>query len=702
MKKDFITDYDIDLILEEVENQLLEQNRRGQGLSIDSGQIQQFFKDILKKPAGGSMLADILRGSYSLAGTDDEIAPLDVTDLRLHDVFLETIALSIRGAVLATNPSAQLFTLLRLMWDTPAPKTATELVTRIINIWGEAGGRIVKDIVTRVVRGVHYSITKVAAPLLAPLVGSLALGSLAEALPLQRHGKLGDGGFVNSLQNPTKTNEILAIKNYDIGQKALHLKSIAQKDEDDLFVAIAKEILEYVQKYGQLLKEGLKIWGERGDDFDFANRTLQTWNDTVGNSIPEISINTFENLERLKVYLERSKRPLDKKIKEKIADFFASLEFPGDGEETVYAASAGNSQIPLPLYKGKSPSIITNNGIKDYKWNSFFDQNKVNNVYWNWLNNDSVKSVWSKIVNSSPDSFFENDEFNSKIAGDKSTVFQLIPELKQWYILRGRKYFEDTYGSEEVAKKFERFQRALAQNPVKPEQEKEKQEPESEAGEEDTSQDPMLKSFEEGTVSNKKFTKPVNEYLKLSKLFAKQVPDDFVLTDHIVSKADKILEKIPADENYAGIFKKAAEGGANPNIVKQFVSEFISPIKQDVNLVIKELATESQVISVAPINLPENVQKWPSEYQRKYINLVLFGYADMSEKDMEMLFHSIYMYMAFKMLKKVEDQMMNLGDSEMINFLKSLDAHAAKVRSDNIEKRGTEEEEEEMLNPNRN
>ena len=61
MKKDFITDYDIDLILEEVESQLLEQARRNQGLGIESGQIQQFFKDILEKPAGGSVLADILR-----------------------------------------------------------------------------------------------------------------------------------------------------------------------------------------------------------------------------------------------------------------------------------------------------------------------------------------------------------------------------------------------------------------------------------------------------------------------------------------------------------------------------------------------------------------------------------------------------------------------------------------------------------------
>lgn len=699
-----ITEYDIDIILEQLQKELSEQSR-GQGVGIESGQIQRFFQDILKEPEGGSVVADILRGSYSLPGTDDEILPLDVADLKLYDVFLETFALAVRGAVLATNPSAQLFTILRLMWDTPPPKTATELVTRLVNIWGEAGGRILKDIVTRATRGVNFAFDKIAKPLLAPIFGSLALGSLAEALPLQSHGKLGDGGFVNALQNPKKTSDIVPTKGYDFGQKALHLEAIAKKDEDELFIAIAKELLEYVIAYGKLLQDGLKIWGRQGDDFKFVDRILQTWNDTVGNSIPELSMNTFENIERLKVYLERQQLPLDKEMKQKIADFFASLEFDGDGEETIYAATAGNSQLPIPLIKGDDPYILKGNDLSKYQWNSFFDQDKVTSLYWNWLNDDSVKNMWAKIVNADPSSFFENDAFNSKIAGNNNSVFKSISPLKQWYVMRAKKYFEDTYEPEEAQSKFENFQKAFNQMPAKkedtPKPEKEQSDSSEQPEEEiSTSQDSMLKSFEDGTVSNKKFTKPVNEYLKLSKFFAKQIPDDFVLTDHIVSKADKILKKTPV-ESYSKIFEKIAKEGAGPNLMKQLVSGLISPIKEDVNFVIKELATESQVISMSPIDLPENVQKWPDEYQRKYINLVLFGYADMSEKDMEMLYHSIYMYMAFKMLKKLEDQMMNLGDSEIMNFLKSLDAHAAKVRSDNVERRGTEEEESDMLNPDR-
>ncbi len=489
--------------------------------------VMNLLKRAQQTPQGSSTLADILRGAYSLPGTDDEIAPIPPEHLTIKNVYLQSIMFALRTAILATSPPARVFTLARLMFNTPHPKTATELITTIAGIWGNAAKDIVDDAVIRAYRAVDYGINKVAIPIMAPFLTFFASGAMATAI----EGRIG-GSVLTVLENPQEVTRNTATK-YDYASNVLMLKG--QMGDDERFIGISMELIEYLAQYVEFYEQGLPAWNKAGissSGEDFIQLLLSQWNDTIGSENDNLKISSVKNMLRLADRL-RGELPLPDDLKQAMFDFFSGVKFDEGGGWTVIAGTAGAPAVPLPLVDGQAPVIATGDGLSTFTPNSFFDAGLWNQTFWKFWSDKQVAILWTSAVGENPQTFFENDDFLNKYIAAGPTVFSTSETLRGQLLKQAADYFNSKYEDEEARRKFEQFKGALEGKKVEPEAGLVE-------GDQDVADESGLTSLERKFVSGETkyedFAKPVSG---LDGAF-KEIAGDVVLTPIV---ADVVKER---------------------------------------------------------------------------------------------------------------------------------------------------------------
>lgn len=647
MKKEFDTyelDEIIDKTIEEVNNEINEQFSGPQYQQYNPEQLSvlNLLRRAQQTPQGSSTLADILRGAYSLPGTDDEIPPIPPEHLQVKDVYIQTLMFAMRAAFLAVSPPARIYTLARLMFDTPHPRTATELITTIAGIWGNAAKDIVDDAAIRAYRALDYSINKIAIPIMTPFLAFFASGALATAI----EGRIG-GSLLTTLENPQEVNKNLAT-NFKYADKVLLLKG--QMKDDKLFVGSALELIQFLQNYANLYNSGMSVWRKFAGDpqnEDFIQLIMAQWNSTIGSYDEKLKITSLDNMFRLEDRIRRD-HPLPNELKQSVFDFFSGVKFDEAAGWTVIAGMAGASSIPLPFIQGESPIIVNGKEISKFTPNGFFDTGAWNAAFWKFWSNDLVASVWSGVVSSSPEAFFDNDEFLNKFVSTGNTVLSTNPSLRSQFISQGKTYYENKYGPEEGAQKLQALQSILSGQKVDTSGEEPAGEEESEMNSSNMSA--LERKFISGEAKYEDFAQPVTG---LTGQF-KSLQDEIILTPAVAK----------AIENFA---KRAAKADIFNKGMASDIRGIFSTIKKLYDQVIpNELAT-IQTMARSRVN-DTNLE---GEEASNFMSMLSIGTDSNEELDDLYRMGGIY-FAALVLQEQSKRNIKDIGMENILNMLKSL------------------------------
>ena len=635
--------YEIDKIIDEAiaetDHEINEQFAGPQYQQYNPEQlsVMNLLRRAQQTPQGSSTLADLLRGAYSLPGTKDEIPPIPPEHLTIKDVYLQSIMFALRTAILATSPPARILTLARLMFDTPPPRTATELITTIAGIWGNAAKDIVDDAVIRAYRAVDYGVNKVAVPLMSPFLAFFASGAMATAI----NGRIG-GSVLTVLENPQEVSKNTATV-YKYADKVLMLKG--QMGDDEIFVGMSLELIEYLSKYSELYEQGLDLWSKTGVKIhgeDFHQLLLSQWNSTIGGVDSKLSISGVKDMSRL-VDKIRGELPLPNDLKQAMFDFFSGVKFDEGGGWTVVAGSAGSTSIPLPLVSGQPPVVVGKDGLSSFTPGSFFDASLWNAVFWKFWSDEQVVQVWSGTISENKESFFDNDDFLNKYVVPGNTVFSTNNGLKTRLISLASSYYIEKYGDEEGSRKLEQFRAALEGREIKPEDSA----PEEDAVDESGFTN-LERKFLDGKTSYDDFAKPVTDLVSP----IKDIFKDIVLTDAVASLTRERAMSF-ANSEYEMNF-------LDPDNILKFLEEAFN----------KTVANDLTVASlVKRMSGKTNIE---GDEGQKFLNAQAIGSSD--NADFESIYKMALSYFtAIVMQEGMSASELNVDDENIVSKLKSLD-----------------------------
>ena len=622
-----LDDYEINEIIENAfdsnPESVNEQSRNS--YSPDQLSIINLLDRARRSPRGSSTLADVIRGAYSLPGTEGEMPRIPPEDLTIKNVYFQSVAFALRASILATSPPAQIFTLARLMFDTPPPRTATDLITTIAAAWGNAAKDIIDDAVIRAYRTIDYSINKIIIPIAAPLLALLSSGALASAV----EGRIG-GNVLTVMENPTEVNKITATQ-YNYSDSVLKLQG--QINDNDRFIRLTFELVDYLINYLDLYNQGLSVWQQSGISRvgeDFGQLLFIQWNDTIAKVNPSFSISSGDNMQKIVMELRKS-NALDDDLKNAIVDFFSSVRFDENGGWTVIAGTAGSKSIPLPLIDNAAPVKIEGKDIINFTPNSFFKNDSWTEVYWKFISEDIVVKSWIDSVENDPSLFFDSDDFLNNIIASGDTVFSTNSALRTSFISKASSYYESLGNEEEARQKVQDLQKILQGSKAS------SKDGDAKNSAEDSSSNLNLKDIEkrfaEGSTSYYDFTGPLE--LVVHKRW-EQLVSGLRLSPAVMKTTKDYTKKALGEGEIKEVILKV-----NPKSYKEFIDKIIEssimPQIRTTDIIAKadpvetnlegELANKFKEAYLTGASSPEEFVKEAYPAIRAYATTIILDYA---------------------------------------------------------------------------